>query len=273
MNNRPISQNPEEQELERKKEELSALEEKLAETELGLHSLIGDTESFLQTLNAAVVEKLLERDILRLRLANALVALNPEDPETKERAARADDDVQEIRRDQEDTFNDSYGDVSQENFKSAFQSRSSEELKDLFRKLVKMAHPDLATDPEEKERRTEFMKEVNAAYEAGDYDRLQNLFEKWQESPESVQGEGIGSELVRVIRKIAQVEKRLDEVTEEITAVKSSDDYKIFIEAKTMGFEEYISATLSVIRMEIEELDSGITDTATTITDLLDRHA
>ena len=272
MSDRSIKQNtsPEEQELKRKRAELFALEEKLAENELELHALIGDAESFFDTLNATVGEKLLERDVLRLRLANALLALKPKDPEANERASRADDDFQETRREQKNTYHSTYGDGSQEKFESAFKLRSSEETKDLFRKLVKMAHPDLATDDEAKNRRTEFMKEVNSAYEIGDHDRLLYLYEEWQESPESVHGEGIGAELVRVIRKIAQVEKRLEEVIGEFSDLEESDTYTMFYEAKRLGFEEYISATSSVIEMEIEKLNLGIVEATKDITDLLD---
>jgi chromosome segregation ATPase len=261
---------PEEEELIRKREELAALEEELAQAELELHSLIGDAESFFATLDAAVGEKLAEREILKSRLAAALLSLRPDDPAAQERASQAEDEAREARREQEAASGSTDGDTSREGFASAFRSRLSEELRDLFRKLVKMAHPDLTTDPEEKERRTEFMKEVNAAYEAGDFDRLNKLLSEWQESPDSVEGEGVGAELVRVIRKIAQVTQRLEAVRAELSDLETSDDYAMFFDARERGFEEYIDDMMSVIDTDIRELNSGIDEVAARLTDLLD---
>tara|TARA_Y100000588_G_C14102100_1_gene859282 strand:+ start:238 stop:1083 length:846 start_codon:yes stop_codon:yes gene_type:complete len=264
---------PEEEELIRKREELAALEEELAQAELELHSLIGDAESFLATLDATVGEKLVEREILKSRLAAALLSLRPDDPAAQRRASRAADDAREARREREAASGSTDGDTSREGFASAFRSRLSEELRDLFRKLVKMAHPDLTTNPEEKERRTEFMKEVNAAYEAGDFDRLNKLLSEWQESPDSVEGEGIGAELVRVIRKIAQVTRRLEAVRAELSDLETSEDYAMFLSAKESGFEEYIDDMVSVIDTDIGELNSGIEEVAACLTELLDRNS
>ena len=41
---------------------------------------------------------------------------------------------------------------------------------------------------------------------------MRSILADWESSPESVEGEGVGPELIRVIRKIAQIQRRLVEI-------------------------------------------------------------
>src|SRR5208337_2613999 len=77
-------------------------------------------------------------------------------------------------------------------------------------------HPDLATNEADRARRQRFMAQANRAYEEGDEARLRAILEEYESSPDTVVGEGIGAELVRVIRKIAQVRRRLSEIEGEL---------------------------------------------------------
>jgi hypothetical protein len=56
---------------------------------------------------------------------------------------------------------------------------------------------------------------------------LEAILRDWESSPESVKGEGLGAELVRVIRKIAQVEDRLKAIDADIARLEESDLYKL----------------------------------------------
>jgi phage shock protein A len=56
---------------------------------------------------------------------------------------------------------------------------------------------------------------------------LEAILRDWESSPESVKGEGPGAELVRVIRKIAQVENRLRAIDAEIARLEESDLYHL----------------------------------------------
>lgn len=63
-----------------------------------------------------------------------------------------------------------------------------EELKALWKKLIRKFHPDLALDPEEKAKREEFMKKINQAYAEGDLESLKSFDstlspEDWQHTP------------------------------------------------------------------------------------------
>ncbi|MDW6061222.1 hypothetical protein SAZ11_28355 [Streptomyces sp. FXJ1.4098] len=61
--------------------------------------------------------------------------------------------------------------------------RPSEEARRIYRELARKAHPDLAEDGAERERRGEFIVRVNAAYAAGDEERLRALAEEWAAGP------------------------------------------------------------------------------------------
>ncbi|MFZ4279480.1 J domain-containing protein [Streptomyces rhizosphaericola] len=61
--------------------------------------------------------------------------------------------------------------------------RPSEEARRLYRELARKAHPDLAQDEPERERRDEFITRVNAAYGRGDVELLTELAAEWAAGP------------------------------------------------------------------------------------------
>ncbi|WP_030259331.1 J domain-containing protein [Streptomyces violens] len=61
--------------------------------------------------------------------------------------------------------------------------RPSEEARKVFRDLVRKAHPDLAQDEAERERRDAFISRVNAAYAVGDEAALRELAAEWEAGP------------------------------------------------------------------------------------------
>ncbi|MGW8377730.1 J domain-containing protein [Streptomyces sp. ODS28] len=61
--------------------------------------------------------------------------------------------------------------------------RPSEEVRKAYRELVRKAHPDLARDDAERERREEFMTRVNRAYAEGNAESLAQLAEEWEAGP------------------------------------------------------------------------------------------
>jgi DnaJ-domain-containing protein 1 len=116
----------------------------------------------------------------------------------------------------------------------------SESLKQLYRQIAKKIHPDLATNETERLRRQDLMSAVNQAYEDGDEERLLEILHQWESSPEAVQGNGIGAELVRTLRKIAQIRDRLTRIEEEFLAVQQTELYQIrskTIEAEESGYD------------------------------------
>ena len=103
----------------------------------------------------------------------------------------------------------------------------SDTLRKLYRKAAKLIHPDQTLNADEKQKRHELMAELNAAYARGDEERIRAILREWQASPESVQGDGPGAELIRVIRTIAQVEKRLKAIAVEIEQLRAGELFKL----------------------------------------------
>ena len=58
--------------------------------------------------------------------------------------------------------------------------RPSDQVRTLFRTLIKLCHPDLATSETDRRRREEFTARVNAAYAAGSATWLAALAREWQ---------------------------------------------------------------------------------------------
>ena len=114
------------------------------------------------------------------------------------------------------------------------------------------------------------MQEINAAYEAGDQERLEELLRSWNVSPESVEGEGIGAELVRVIRQIRQTSQRIAAVRAELSELESTDDYEMFLDAKEQGFENYMNGLVAAIDVEIDRLKEEIGEISGRIKEILD---
>ena len=261
---------PEEEELQRKKEELAALEDQLAELELDLSTIQADVPSFIDSVNAALGKKLVEQALLKTRLAEALLVLEPNNEKYESQAKTAREDVEEAQQAHGAFTGDPDSSKTLGDFEKAQKVRASGEVRELYRKLVKLAHPDLTTDPEEKERRTKFMQEINAAYEAGDQDRLEELLRSWNVSPESVEGEGIGAELVRVIRQIRQTSQRIAAVRSGLSEIESTDDYEMFLDAKEQGFENYLNGLVAAIDIEIDRLKEDIGEISGRIKEMLD---
>lgn len=259
------TENPEEEELRRKTEELAALENQLADLELEAAALLADSQAFLNTVTSAVGPKLLERDLLRAKLAEARLS---QDPDNEEFVNQADTAREEARQAQQafEAFFGSFGaSRSFDEFDSARRGRTSEEVKALYRNLVKLTHPDLTTNPEEKERRNRFMQEVNAAYAAGDQGRLEELARQWDASPDSIQGQGVGVDLVRTIRQISLVKDRIETVRAEIAEIHDSEDCLMLSEATAKGLAIYISDLEATLDAEIAQLNEELMSFSTAV--------
>jgi hypothetical protein len=109
----------------------------------------------------------------------------------------------------------------------------SPELKKLFREVVKLVHPDNATDEADRTVRNKLMTEANLAYRLGDVDALRKILEEYKSSPESIKGEGAAADLQRVIRQIERIIKRLAQIETEVAELTSSEIAKLMATAET----------------------------------------
>ncbi|MGG6237098.1 molecular chaperone DnaJ [Nodosilinea sp. AN01ver1] len=105
--------------------------------------------------------------------------------------------------------------------------KPSDNLKSLYREVAKQIHPDLAANEHERLRRQELMAEVNNAYEQEDEGRLRSILQKWLNSPDVVDGEGIAPELIRTLRKMAQISERVKAIEQEIELLKKTELYQL----------------------------------------------
>jgi chromosome segregation ATPase len=201
---------PEEEEILRKREELAAIRASLAERELELVDLRRQLAAFEGRYLRQVGTLYAELDEWKARISELRARLDP--------SATAKAQAEEARRQARQTYEDAHGAASETRDFSP-----SPELKSLFREVAKRIHPDFCRDASDLERRTRFMAEANRAYEAGDAEALQRILDEYQDGAEAVEGEGIGAELIRIIRQISQAKGRVSDIEQELAALGQSE--------------------------------------------------
>ena len=104
---------------------------------------------------------------------------------------------------------------------------TTDAVRRLFRDVAKTIHPDLANDEVARDRRHALMAEANRAYALGDEEQLRMILQAWESSPEAVQGGDAEAMRLRLVRRLAHVEGRLDELVSERAAMQESPLWKL----------------------------------------------
>lgn len=94
--------------------------------------------------------------------------------------------------------------------------RPSEEARKLYRELVRKAHPDLAQQESERERREEFITRVNAAYARGSVDELEELAAEWAAGPQLKRARSAAEELYARLEWLSQRKEMLTVLAKEL---------------------------------------------------------
>ncbi len=209
---------PEQEELERKRRELNDLEGVLAQRELDLATLSGELRALELLYMRRVGMHLAHLDLLDARITELLARLNPDDQAVEKKAEKARKKAEKVEQKAR---------AAQAAPEESTRFKPSESLKSLYRDIAKRIHPDLASDPADRSLRNHWMVAVNAAYQAGDEEKLRSLFEEWENSPLSVQGTGIQADLERILRKIIQVQERLKRIEADFSRLKSTFAYSL----------------------------------------------
>ncbi|HEY4878907.1 MAG TPA: J domain-containing protein [Candidatus Acidoferrales bacterium] len=208
--------NPEEQELARKRAERAAIESELADRELRSANLRAELGAFEQQYLHYVGSRYAELDELKAGIAERLAKDQPANVRAREAANEARKHAQETK---------SAAGEQTDSAPPAFEA--SPEMKRLYRDVAKRIHPDLTSDRGDRAKRQILMAEANEAYQRGDETRLAKILTEYEWSPDAVQGEGAGAELVRVIRGISQARGRLAEIEAELQELLRSDLYQL----------------------------------------------
>jgi hypothetical protein len=201
---------PEEEELRRKREEFAAIRATLAEREWELVDFRSQLAAFEGRYLRQVGTLYAELDDWKARISELRARLDPS-PAANARA-------EETREQARQTYEEAHGTASESR-----DFHPSPELRRLYREVAKRIHPDLATDPADRERRTRFMAEANRAYEAGDADALRRILDEFQDGADALEGEGIGAELIGIIRQISLAKERVAAIERELAALRKSE--------------------------------------------------
>jgi DnaJ-class molecular chaperone len=158
-------------------------------------------------------------------------------------------EAEEAREHARRTFEEAHGEAS-----AAKDFTASPELKRMYREAAKRIHPDLATDPADRERRTRFMAEANRAFEAGDAESLKRILDGYEDGADAVTGEGIGAELIRIIRQISLAKARLSAIEQELAALRKSEIalLKKQAEETQQGGRDLLAELATAVREKIE---------------------
>lgn len=209
---------PEEEELARKQAELDGLQTELAQRELDLATAMADLQAFERRYTRLVGTRLAELDGLEAQIADLLARRAAHDHRLRRRLSEA-----RARARQSAAARPGGDRPDDEAAGEIFQPPV--ELRVLFHDLARRIHPDLSETDMERPRRTRLMAEANAAYQRGDLAGLTHILAEWQSAPETVRGEGAGVDLVRTIRRLAQVRRRLAAIQGELADLTASDLY------------------------------------------------
>ncbi len=202
--------------------ELDRLSRELAEKELELATLESKLAAFERRYARTVGVLYAELDQLEKDIAQELYRLHPDEKYQAgfERAKR-----------KAQTSQDAIHDSLQPDQRKAFAP--SDELKNLFRKVAKAIHPDLAANERERAYRTSLMARANEAYRNEDMEALRRILDEWEHRDEkSFLAESQLTESERLAQKIQRIKARLAEIAARLRELKQSDLYLLMLKVE-----------------------------------------
>lgn len=200
---------PEEEELLRKRTELAIIRSALAERELELIDFRSELSIFEGRYLREVGTLYAELDDWNARISELKARLDP--------SAESHANAQEAR----DQARQTYGEAHSES-KTRLDFTPSADLKKLYRDVAKLIHPDFSKNALDQDLRTGLMAEANKAYQEGDTETLQRILSQ-QECADTVEAEGVGAELIRIIRQISAAKSHIGRIEQELTTLGESE--------------------------------------------------
>ena len=233
------------EEVVRKKLELEELEQQLAENELELSTARRDLHLFENRYQRTVGCKYAELDRLKASVFEMATRIYPDSKDFRSQAEAAREQAEQSAHNWE---------VHQEKTDLELPE-PSEELKKLFRDAAKKIHPDLTTDPEERERRHALMARLNQAYELGDLEQVQAILNDWEVINDWDQLTP-GKQLSRLLKQIGQVRHRFNQIQTELEQLKLSEMFRLkdFVQNSEKQGEDVLPAMVVEVDEEIQNL-------------------
>jgi hypothetical protein len=201
-----------------------------------LQAELTDRELFLASLRAELAafegRYLREVGVLYAELDdwNAKIAELTAETDGSEGAKSA---AAEARSQAEESYAGAHGEAAK-----AAEFSPSPELKKLFREVVKQIHPDYASDEADRLVRNRLMAAANLAYRRSGEAALRRILDEYKSSPESVRDEGVGADLVRVLRQIDQIVQRFAQIEAEAAELASSEIALLMAKVQTATAED-----------------------------------
>ena len=230
-----------ESELAKKNVELDKLTRVLEKMEFDFDELKGSIEKFELRYSFEVGQKLAELERLDIELAE-LVAKKIHHGHGVNHKSFGIESASE-------DYNEAFNNVNNAARSESHSVQELKEVKKLYRKIAAIIHPDKAKTGESHPFRTVLMAELNEAYSRKDTIHMQRILDKWLESPEAVEGEGIAVELDRTQRAVAQIKKRILEIETEMSKMLRSDKYAMMEkvrEAERAGRDAIAEMSVSI---------------------------
>lgn len=241
---------PEQQELEQARDLLARLHEQVVALEMKHQDLQSRMHAFAHEKLLRLGPRYARVDALRLSIAEALLDRNQKDPVLQRR-------VQEAR---------SRAEQSEEDSRTAAEIGPPErvvvppQVKELFRKGARRMHPDLGRTQVERDRRHAFMVRLNAAYAAGDVERLQDVIDAWDAVSSPPPDVEVAEELARVQRAIARHRLTLRRLEGKIAILRDRPDYMLMVrvhEAAAKG-QDLLADIEARLDARIEDLEQRL---------------
>ncbi|APY87330.1 hypothetical protein [Streptomyces alfalfae] len=185
------AQEPVERPEARLERAVHAAEQALIEYEIALETFRVEVENFSRLHHQKLGPMYARLDELDARIAEA-TAERTGDPEDVRKAEEARarvmpmPGVEELFHgwmDSEGLYPEAAAMLTDQSVRPPQRVRPGEEARKLYRELARKAHPDLAQEESERQRREEFITRVNAAYARGDEALLRELSEEWAAGP------------------------------------------------------------------------------------------
>lgn len=215
---------PDHQELERKQREFHALERRLARLEHDLEDLREEIREFEQLYTDKMADRINELDQLKAELSRIRrqAAMAGEE----EGAAAGEGDEHRGERRSEGCDGETETEIPRVK-PTPPDPGQGESLRDVYRRVAKAIHPDLAENDENRRLRQKLMAEANRAYAEEDRVTLQAIMEEWEAGPEMAVVVGTAGQLALVNRRIERVVERIRAVERETAKLRNSDIYRL----------------------------------------------